>query len=193
MSWKNSLTIPWCDITKFPDMGQMAKIPWHLSKFPDFSLIWRKFCFSLTRGNPEEITSRANIYKLPLQSLANNNQFGYSEQHLKINIDFSPQDISVIDVVTAISTPSIYLVLSHVISPSAVCDNINVRKVRLQPVPFTVTTLKRRAESKYLNVSLSRIELPINEEYSFGHFPVCLLSFLQSYIVLRFCSRSPHL
>ena len=28
ISWQNSLTIPWHDIT-FPDMGQMAKVPWH--------------------------------------------------------------------------------------------------------------------------------------------------------------------
>ena len=36
--------IPW----QFPDMGQMAKIPDIFSKFPEFSLTWRKFCFSPT-------------------------------------------------------------------------------------------------------------------------------------------------
>ena len=39
-------------MTKFPDMGKWPKFPDIFSKFPDFSLTWRKFCFSLTRGNP---------------------------------------------------------------------------------------------------------------------------------------------
>ena len=57
MSWQNPLTIPWYDITKFYDMGQISKIPWHFFKIP-----WpgENFVFprqfpdnSLTRGNPD--------------------------------------------------------------------------------------------------------------------------------------------
>ena len=52
MSWQNSLTIPWHDITKFPDNSltwvKCPKFPDIFSKFPDFSLTWRKFCFPLT-------------------------------------------------------------------------------------------------------------------------------------------------
>ena len=44
--------IPW----HFPDIGQMAKIPWHFSKipwqFPDLEKILFFPDFSLTRGNP---------------------------------------------------------------------------------------------------------------------------------------------
>ena len=42
-------------MTKFPDNSQTlvkwSKFPDIFSKFPDFFLTWRKFCFSLTRGN----------------------------------------------------------------------------------------------------------------------------------------------
>ena len=44
--------IPW----HFPDIGQMAKIPWHFFKipwqFPDLEKILFFPDFSLTRGNP---------------------------------------------------------------------------------------------------------------------------------------------
>ena len=52
MSWQNSLTIPWHDITKVPDMGQIAKIPWHFLKIPWIFPDLEKILFSLTRGNP---------------------------------------------------------------------------------------------------------------------------------------------
>ena len=55
MSWQNSLTIPWHDITKFPDMGQMAKIPWHFIKIRWLFHDLENFCFSLTRGNPASV------------------------------------------------------------------------------------------------------------------------------------------
>ena len=42
----------------FPDISQMAKIPWHFFKipwqFPDLEKILFFPDFSLTRGNPEE-------------------------------------------------------------------------------------------------------------------------------------------
>ena len=44
-------------MTKFPDnsltLVKWTKFPDIFSKFPDNSLTWRKFCFSLTRGNPD--------------------------------------------------------------------------------------------------------------------------------------------
>ena len=50
--------IPW----HFPDIGQMAKIPWHFFKipwqFPDLEKILFFPDFSLTRGNPENMTDR---------------------------------------------------------------------------------------------------------------------------------------
>ena len=43
-------------MTKFPDIGQMAKIPWHFFKipwqFPDLEKILFFPDFSLTRDNP---------------------------------------------------------------------------------------------------------------------------------------------
>ena len=43
-------------MTKFPDIGQMVKIPWHFFKipwqFPDLEKILFFPDFSLTRGNP---------------------------------------------------------------------------------------------------------------------------------------------
>ena len=43
-------------MTKFPDIGEMAKIPWHFFKipwqFPDLEKILFFPDFSLTRGNP---------------------------------------------------------------------------------------------------------------------------------------------
>ena len=47
MSSQNSLTIPWHDITKFPD-NSLTSVKWPkfldiFPKFPDFSLTWRKF------------------------------------------------------------------------------------------------------------------------------------------------------
>ena len=46
-------------MTKFPDISltlvKWPKFPDIFSKFPDNSLTWRKFCFSLTRGNPVKV------------------------------------------------------------------------------------------------------------------------------------------
>ena len=53
---------------KFPDMGQMAKIPWHFFKIPDFPNLEKILFFpdiSPTRGNPV----------LPLITYINNTTF----------------------------------------------------------------------------------------------------------------------
>ena len=59
--------IPW----HFPDIGQMAKIPWHFFKIPwQFPDLEEKFCFSLnfslTRGNPADADSACarNMYDM---------------------------------------------------------------------------------------------------------------------------------
>ena len=49
MSWQKSLTIPWYDITKFPD-NSLTWVKWPkfldiFSKLSDFSLTWRNFVF----------------------------------------------------------------------------------------------------------------------------------------------------
>ena len=53
--------IPW----HFPDIGQMAKIPWHFFKipwqFPDLEKILFFPGFSLTRGNPEQVIRKSKI------------------------------------------------------------------------------------------------------------------------------------
>ena len=65
MSWQNSLTIPWIDITKFPDMGQMAKIPRHFFKIPWLFPNLEKILFfpdiSLTRGNPVDDSAKSRL------------------------------------------------------------------------------------------------------------------------------------
>ena len=57
MSCQNSLTIPWHDITKFPNISltlvKWPKFPDIFSKFPDLEKILFFPGISVTRGNPE--------------------------------------------------------------------------------------------------------------------------------------------
>ena len=57
--------IPW----HFPDISQMAKIPWHFFKipwqFPDLEKILFFPDFSLTRGNPVVVFTLSSLFPVP--------------------------------------------------------------------------------------------------------------------------------
>ena len=72
-------------MTKFPDIGEMAKIPWHFFKipwqFPDLEKILFFPDFSLTRGNPAILLPPAYDGRLCFQSVTTGGGGGLPHLH----------------------------------------------------------------------------------------------------------------